>query len=119
MPTESKRKFERSQCEAPIQFLPSQPDRYYNSSIFNYSEEGLFFESMQPLELDSQIRILMPGYSPQASGPEAFQSYTAAVRWCQKVSDEKSSQFGVGVEILEKSHDRLAHIATPVSQTCD
>lgn len=118
-PSQSKRKFTRHRCQTPIQFLYRQPDRYFNSQVSDYSEAGLHFRSMQPLEINSQIRIIMPGYSPQASGPEAYQSYTAAVRWCQKISDKKSSRFGVGVEILEKSHERLTEIGPRTRQTCD
>ncbi len=119
MQTQSRRKSERHPSEAPVQYVCRQPDRYYNSQIVNYSEDGLFFRSMQPLEPDSQIRIIMPNYQSGASGPEAYQSYTAAVRWCQEISHDKLSQFGVGVEILEKSHERLTDIANPVRQTCD
>jgi hypothetical protein len=119
MQTQSKRKSERSPCETPIQFLYLQPDQYHNSHVFNYSDKGLFFKSMQPLEPDSQISIIMPDYSPRATGPEAYQSYKAAVRWCRKISDEKSSQFGVGVEILEKSHERLTDIEPRTRQNCD
>ena len=119
MQTYSRRKTERHPSEAPVQYVYRQPDRFYNSQIVNYSEDGLYFRSFQPLEPDSQIRINMPNYSSGASGPEAYQSYTAAVRWCQKISDDKSSQFGVGIEILEKSYERLTDIATRVRQTCD
>ena len=98
MQAHSRRIFPRNQYEAPIQYLYLQPDRYYNSRMYNFSQGGLYFEPFQPLELSSQINIIMPNYSPDTNGPEAFQSYLAVIRWCQKLSDEKSSRFGVGVE---------------------
>ena len=119
MQTQSRRKSERHPSEAPVQYIYRQPDCYYNSQIVNYSEDGLYFRSFQPLEPNSQIRIIMPNYSSGASGPEAYQSYMAAVRWCQKISDDKLPQFGVGVEILEKSHERLANTGPQARQTCD
>ncbi len=119
MQSPSRRKCERHPTEAPVQYVYQQPDRYYNSRVLNYSEDGMYFESIQPLELHSQVRIIMPNYASDASGPDAFQSYLAEIRWCQKTPDERSPQFGVGVEILEKSHERLTNIAKPVSQTCD
>ena len=119
MQTHSRRKTERHPSEAPVQYVYRQPDRYYNSQIVNYSDDGLYFRSLQSLEPDSQIRIIMPNYSSGASGPEAYQSYKATVRWCQKITDEKLSQFGVGVEIQEKSRERLTDIGTPMRQTCD
>ena len=85
MQTNSRRNFPRNQCEAPIQYLYMQPDRYYNSRTYNFSEGGLYFKSLQPLELNSQINIIMPNYSPDAQGPEAYQSYLAVIRWCQKL----------------------------------
>ena len=84
MQTRSRRIFPRKQYEAPIQYVYLQPDRYYNSRMYNFSESGLYFEPFQPLELNSQISIIMPNYSPDADGPEAFQSYLAVIRWCQK-----------------------------------
>jgi hypothetical protein len=119
MQTHSRRNFPRNQCEAPIQYLYLQPDRYYNSRSYNFSEGGLYFESFQPLELNSQINIIMPNYSPDAHGPEAFQSYLAVIRWCQKIADEKSSQFGVGVEILARSHERFTNLESQKRQLCD
>ncbi len=119
MQIQSRRKCDRHRSEAPVQYVYRQPDRYFNSHVLNYSEDGMYFESIQPLEIDSQVRIIMPNYASDASGPDAFQSYLAEIRWCQEIPDEKSSQFGVGVEILEKSHDRLTNIVAPVSQTCD
>jgi hypothetical protein len=119
MQANSRRNFPRNQYEAPIQFQYLQPDRYYNSYTYNFCEGGLYFESLQPLELNSQINIIMPNYSPDAHGPEAFQSYLAEIRWCQKISDEKSSQFGVGVEILERSHERFTNIESQKRKSCD
>jgi hypothetical protein len=119
MQTHSRRNFPRNQCEAPIQYLYLQPDRYYNSRSYNFSEGGLYFESFQPLELNSQINIIMPNYSPDAHGPEAFQSYLAVIRWCQKIADEKSSQFGVGVKILARSHERFTNLESQKRQLCD
>jgi ribosomal protein L37AE/L43A len=79
----------------------------------------MYFEPLKSLELNSQINIIMPNYSPDTDGPEAYQSYLAAIRWCQKLSDEKSARFGVGVEIIERSHERFIDIKTKKRQTCD
>ena len=119
MQTRSRRIFPRSHYEAPIQYVHMQPDRYYNSRMYNFSDGGLYFESLQPLALNSQINIIMPNYSQDASGPEAFQTYLAVIRWCRKISGEKSPQFGVGVEILEKSHARVTNIEKQKRHTCD
>ena len=117
--THSRRIFPRKQCEAPIQYLYLQPDRYYNSRIYNFSEGGLYFEPFQPLEINSQVNIIMPNYAPDTDGPEAFQSYLAVIRWCQVKSGEKSPRFGVGVEIIERSHERFADIETQKRQLCE
>ena len=119
MQAKSKRAFPRNQYEAPIQYLYVQFDRYYNSRMYNFSKGGLYFEPFKPLELNTQINIIMPNYSPDAKGPEGFQSYLAVIRWCQKLSDEKSPRFGVGVEILERSHERFINIETQKRQSCD
>ena len=119
MPAHSKRIFPRNRYEAPIQYLYLQPDRYYNSRMYNFSQGGMYFEPFQSLELNKQINIIMPNYSPDAKGPEAFQSYLAVIRWCQKLSDEKASRYGVGVEIIDRSHERLIQIKTQKRQSCE
>ena len=119
MQTHSRRNFPRNQFEAPIQYLSSQPDRYFNSRIYNYSQGGMYFEPLKSLEPNSQINIIMPNYSPQTDGPEAFQSYLAVIRWCRKLPDEQSARFGVGVEILERSHERSIDFEPQKRQTCD
>ncbi len=119
MQTQSRRIFPRNHYEAPLQYLSDEPDRYYNSRMFNFSQGGLYFEPFQSLEPKTQIQIVMPNYSPDTNGPEAFQSYLAVIRWCHKLSDEKSSRFGVGVEIIEKSHERFINIEMRKRQTCD
>jgi ribosomal protein L37AE/L43A len=119
MQTHSRRNFPRNQLEAPIQYLYSKPDRYFNSRIYNYSQGGMYFEPLNSLEPNSQINIIMPNYSSQTDGPETFQSYLAVIRWCQRLSDEQSARYGVGVEILARSHERSIHIETQKRQTCD
>ena len=119
MQTHSRRTFPRKQYEAPIQYVYLQPDRFYNSRMYNFSEGGFYFEPFQPLEINSQINIVMPNYSPDADGPEAYQSYLAVIRWCQKRPGAKSSQFGAGAEIIERSHERFAGIETQKRQSCD
>jgi hypothetical protein len=119
MQTHSRRNFPRNQYEAPIQYLYSQPDRYFNSRMYNYSPGGMYFEALESLELNSQIKIIIPNYSPDADGPEASQSYLAEIRWCQKLADQKSSRFGVGVEIIKSIPERFKNIETQKRQTCD
>lgn len=51
MQTHSRRISPRKHFEAPIQYLYLQQDRYYNSSMYNFSQDGLYFESFQPLAL--------------------------------------------------------------------
>ena len=109
----------RTSYEAPIQYFHAQSDHYYNSRMYNFSEGGLYFESLQALEPDSKINIMMPNYSPETAGPEAFQSYLAEIRWCQDRSDQKLSRYGVGVRILEKSHSRFIQTEPRNRLSCD
>ncbi|MCP4263134.1 MAG: hypothetical protein GY774_37340 [Planctomycetes bacterium] len=56
MQTQSRRIFPRNQYEAPLQYLSDEPDRYYNSRMFNFSHGGLYFEPFQSLEPKTQIQ---------------------------------------------------------------
>jgi len=70
--------------------------------MYNFSEDGLYFESIHALEPESRITIMMPNYAPETAGPEAFQSYLVEIRWCQDRSEQEKPRYGVGVRILEK-----------------
>ena len=109
----------RTSYKAPIQYFHPQSDHYFNSSMYNFSEDGLYFESIHALEPNSKMTITMQNYSPGASGPEAFQSYLAEIRWCLDRSDQSSARYGVGVRILEKTHTRSTETEVKQHQSCD
>ena len=109
----------RTLYEAPIQYYQSQSDHYFNSRMYNFSEDGLYFESIHALEPESRITIMMPNYAPETAGPEAFQSYLVEIRWCQDRSEQEKPRYGVGVRILEKSHSRSTDTEPQKRQSCD
>jgi len=85
----------------------------------NFSEDGLCFESIHVMQPKSKITIRMPNYAPGSSGPEAFQSYLAEIRWCQDRSDPKRTRYRVGVRILERSRSRSTPAEPKRRQDCD
>jgi hypothetical protein len=119
MQTQSRRRYPREPYEAPIQYVYLQPDRYYTARMYNFSQTGLYFEPAHHLEPNTQIKIIMPNYAPDGNGPESFQSYSGVIRWCRQLSEEIPSRFGVGVEIIEKSHERFITLETQKQKSCE
>lgn len=119
MTIETHRTFSRTQYEAPIKYLDVNPNYIYMTRMHSFSDGGLYFESFQSLMPDLQINIIMTNYSPESNGPEAYRSYLAKIRWCNKLPQMDKPRYGVGVEFLEKSHARLGVEDNESHTACD
>ena len=94
-----KRNKERFAIEKTIAFSEMPPsDEYHNVKMYNFSETGIFFESENALNLDSEIIVEVGNYTPGPVAKDGSDAYVAKVVWCSKVHD--SGTFGVGTEIM-------------------
>ena len=106
-----KRKFRRFKCEVPIIY------KYYDAEIFsdefkteegidyNYSLNGMYFETRNPLDPDSPVYIKIKDFSRYSSGLEAHEGHHAEVKWCQKKNYETNFSYSIGAQFYEA----LAH----------
>ena len=74
--------------------------------MYNFNEDGIFFESDDELILGSEIIIEVSNYFPGPAIPDGSDFYRAKIKWCKK--KQESVSFAVGTEILgiyhKKSH---------------
>ncbi len=113
------RTYPRNNYEAPIMYARIGADDYSDSRMYNFSRNGLYFEPNRPLAPESDILVVMVNYAPGTFGPEAYRSYSAKIKWCREIPKIKKDRFGVGVELLARSHEILAPEVREILHTCD
>lgn len=102
-----RREHPRNVCESNIKYAPAEENEIVETQAYNYSSGGMYLESPEWFPANTNIRIMMKNYDPEASGPESFQSYVANIRWCREVKRNGATIYGLGVQFLERRHDLL------------
>jgi hypothetical protein len=93
-------------------------DRGFNASskMFNYSKEGLYFESDLELPVGERIFIGIEN-SPYARESGVYECYHAVIRWCKKL-DHSMYRFGYGIRYCDPMHGTDAGAGAP-RPACD
>ena len=109
----------RTQCNAEMKFAKIEAGVYVESRTYNFSEEGLYFETESPLEPESDVCIVMTKYAPDKTGPESYQSYFARTKWCRKLPHAGKPAYGIGVEFRGNCHQRPKIESAKICCCCD
>lgn len=115
----NRRAYPRADFHLPIQYRPTQSDRYRDSELYNISEAGLAFGSMNPLTPGTRVRVFMIKCPEITPGPGAYHAFVVGVRWCRDSIDGDALRYSVGAEILEKLAKEEAMTEPAVQYTCD
>lgn len=99
-----KRAHSRGNYEAPIRYADFNTKNYFEAKMYNWSMDGMYFESPRCPPAKSDICIQMVGYMPDSEGPEAYRFYRAKVRWCKQIVNVGGPPCGVGVQHIVRSH---------------
>ena len=113
------RTFPRTYYEVPIKYGDFSTNHYNRSKVLNFSKNGMYFEIRDPLTPESDICILMVNYSANAYGPEAFRSYLGTTKWCRELTDFDYGRYGIGVQLIAKSHDICGAHPQQIVHPCD
>jgi hypothetical protein len=62
-----RRKYERFSCETPILHNTNPSDFFYNGTMYNFSKNGLYFESNEDLLEGHEISISIIKPQPQST----------------------------------------------------
>ena len=119
MPSFMTRTFPRAYYEAPIKYGDFATNHYNTSKILNFSKNGMYFEIRDPLAPESDICILMVNYAPNVYGPEAFRSYLGTTKWCRELTNFDYGRYGIGVQLIAKSHDICGANPQQIVHPCD
>ena len=94
-----------------LQVQDIESGKIHKARMFNYSKEGVYFESDSVLKPGTQIYIGMQD-SPYASMPDVLEYHLAQIMWQKKLKDS-FFRFGYGVKLASladkqdlKSNDR-------------
>ena len=74
------------------------PDFYYRGIMYNFSNEGLYFESNEDLMQGDDISISIQN-PPREINKKPQQYFTIRIMWC-KVLQGSTHQVGYGAKIL-------------------
>jgi len=97
MPAKLKRNYPRRHVVVPIIYSDRQRD--HTATMCNASVDGMYFETLLPLEPGDKISIKMENDTPDIYySPEAFDVKPAKVRWCNRLSGSDNPAYGVGIQ---------------------
>ena len=81
----------------PLKIKNLKSGKIHNARMFNYSKNGMYFESDSILQTGDQIYIGIQD-SPYAPSAGLLEYYRAEIRWHKKLKDSYF-QYGYGVEL--------------------
>jgi hypothetical protein len=83
-----------------LQVQDIESGKIHKARMFNYSKEGVYFESDSVLNPGTQIYIGIQD-SPYASMPDVLEYHLAQIMWQKKLKDS-FFRFGYGVKLISK-----------------
>ena len=98
---DDKREHERFDLNASMIYAYHDSDLFYQARMCNYCKGGMCFMSGNAIAPGSDIYIMMETFPPDAVGAEFYDGNLAEVRWCQKILQDKSEEFKVGVKYYQ------------------
>ena len=93
-----RRKYERIPCETPILHNTSPADFFYKGTMYNFSKDGLYFESSEDLLPGHEVAISIKN-PPRRFIKMPQQYFDVRIMWCLEVQGS-SYQVGYGAKII-------------------
>ncbi len=82
------RQSERNDFDTPVVFSDESIGAHHNALMHNFSEQGMYLETDEPLRLGDKIFVKTVNYCSVNK---------CEVRWCSKVDGDGKEMFGVGL----------------------
>ncbi len=96
-----RRKNERINCESTILHNTRLPDFFYRGTMYNFSKEGLYFESNEDMLKGDEISISIKK-PPQEFIDKTDQYFDVKIMWCRELKDS-AYQVGYGAKLIPES----------------
>jgi hypothetical protein len=102
------RDHQRIDCDAPVQVLERDTQRFLPATVLNYSKCGMYLVSDSLPTVGSGIAILMVDHSPQSSEPDDTLLYHSQVIWHRDLSGHGNHAcYGFGVKHCQNLEEFL------------
>lgn len=83
------RSHERVDFDTPVLFSGTEQQDHQRAMMHNFSDNGMYFESAEPLRTGSEINVKTM----------EFRSINKCrVRWCGRINKEGEEVFGIGLQ---------------------
>jgi hypothetical protein len=92
-----RRKSGRIQCKTAILHNTCPPDFFYRGTMYNFSAEGIYFESDEDLSQGDKITVSIKNPPPRFL-EKARQYFDVEIMWCS-VLQGSSYQVGYGAKL--------------------
>ena len=109
----------RETLDVPIQYAPLNTEQFESAHTYDFSADGICYESGRKLEPETEVCIVMENYEPQSNGLEAYRSYVARIRWIHLLSKNGSSRYAAGAQIVARSHEIICSEDKLPQTACD
>jgi hypothetical protein len=100
-----KRIYERYNCEALIKWSYFNQDKFFDAKIFNFSRDGIYFETSSAIRQKATIFIRLETLftkNMRLNEQECLRTVSLGdVRWCQELSKDDMNYYAVGVRHCE------------------
>jgi hypothetical protein len=109
----------RKAYHLPIEYALLDSERFEPAHTYDYSAEGFCYELPRKIEPDTEVCIVMQNYTPGDSGPEAYRSYVARIKWINQIPNNGNERYAAGAQIVARSHEVLSAKALLPRVVCD
>jgi Tfp pilus assembly protein PilZ len=107
----------RTLYETPVSQENLDSGVFTYCTMYNYSKDGLYFESNTQLNPGEEIFIGIEN-SPYCPAPDVYECYHAVIRWRKNISDS-NYKFGYGVKFFNPDARAATTVQKLVSETGD
>ena len=96
-----KRQYERYDLNASMVYAYHDSNLFYQARMCNYCKGGMCFMSDNAIAPGADIYIMMETFPPDTVGTDFYDGYLAEVRWCQKMLQDNSEEYKIGVKYYQ------------------
>jgi hypothetical protein len=80
---------ERTEFDTPVVFSNDNLETHQKAMMYNFSDNGMYFESSEPLRPGSEVFVKTVEYCSINK---------CRVRWCGRINDDDQEKFGIGLQ---------------------
>jgi hypothetical protein len=109
----------RKSCQIPLKFAVQKSDKYFDATIFNMSDEGMYMEARQKLSPGDDIRIKMMNTEEVGSEKRSLEIKEATIIWSALFKKDDGNFYGAGISMGITDILGLTRVSTDIEYHCD